>query len=181
MFKKILVSVLLPALALAANTSTLTWPAVTTRTDGTALTNLQGYNVYRGTSASTLTKFANVPAPTTTYVDSTPVTGSTYYYAVTAIDANGLESAQSNIGSKSFAPPSSTTLTVAAAGGAAEQAYHGPSGDFLMRSVGQVAPLTPCDSGNGILCQGVQYYELPVASVTWAKTPQPPPIYSLCA
>lgn len=46
------------------------WAAVTVNTDGTPLTNLAGYYVYRGTSASNLTKIQSVGPGATTYRDA---------------------------------------------------------------------------------------------------------------
>lgn len=184
MLKRLLIALalLLPLSAFGANQSVLAWSAVTTRTDGTTLLNLAGYNVYRGPTAGSLTKLTQVAPNLTTYTDGSPASGNTYFYAVTAIDANGLESAPTNTVSKSFPaalPSAPGTLTIAA--NTAFQAYHGVTGDFAMRSVGTVAASTVCDARNAIVCAGQAYYEVPVAAVSWAKTPQGPPIYAICA
>ncbi|RDC58810.1 Ig-like domain-containing protein [Adhaeribacter pallidiroseus] len=69
----------------------LTWAANAT-TD-----NVTGYNMYRGTSATTVTEKMNTTLLTsTTFTDNTAVNGTTYYYAVTAVSANG-EGAKSTI------------------------------------------------------------------------------------
>ena len=65
----------------------LSWAAAT---DNVAVT---GYRVYRGTAAGVYgapTTLGNV----TTYTDATAVTGTRYYYAVSALDAAGNEGAQ---------------------------------------------------------------------------------------
>jgi len=57
-----------------------------------------GYNVYRSITPSGGYVKLNVnPVTTTSYVDSGLINGQTYYYIVRAVDANGLESLDSNI------------------------------------------------------------------------------------
>jgi len=60
--------------------------------------NVTGYNVYRGTSSGTYSKITSSPVPATTYTDATVQSGQniTYYYVVTAVDSNGVESTGSN-------------------------------------------------------------------------------------
>src|SRR5262245_52886002 len=60
--------------------------------------NVQGYNVYRGlTSGGPYTKIsATLSASTLAFTDASPVSGANYFYVVTAVDSNGLESAASN-------------------------------------------------------------------------------------
>jgi len=56
-----------------------------------------GYNVYRGVqSGGPYMRINNVLEAPTSYVDYTVQSGCTYYYVVTAVDSNGLESAYSN-------------------------------------------------------------------------------------
>lgn len=86
----------------ATGTATLSWDAPILNTDGTALTDLAGYKIYYGTSATALTQQVSISgASTTTYVVSGLPTG-TYYFAVTAFASDGTESASSNVGSKTI-------------------------------------------------------------------------------
>jgi hypothetical protein len=58
---------------------------------------VRGYYVYSGTQASgPFAKLNSTPIPTTTYTDNSVRSGQTYYYFVTAVDSNGVESADSN-------------------------------------------------------------------------------------
>ncbi len=58
---------------------------------------VSGYNVYRGTSASgTLTKINSNLDPDTSYTDAAIIGGKTYYYATTAVNSSGKESVYSN-------------------------------------------------------------------------------------
>jgi len=79
--------------------ATLSWTAPTENTDGTALTNLSGYRILYGTSASSLSNVVTVAnAGLTTYViDLMP---GTYYFAVKAYTATGAQSASSNVVAK---------------------------------------------------------------------------------
>jgi hypothetical protein len=93
----------------------LTWTAPTTNTNGTPIIVPLTYNVYRGSSITTLRKLTTVAA--LTYTDPAgSATPTTYYYAVTATCAACTESADSGIVSDTIAAP---PLTPAAPGGLA--------------------------------------------------------------
>ena len=55
-----------------------------------------GYFVYRGASASTTSRLFVAAITATTYTDTSVADGQTYYYAVTSVDSNNVESAPSN-------------------------------------------------------------------------------------
>jgi len=58
---------------------------------------VSGYNVYRSTSPTgALIRINSKVDPETTYTDANIVSGSTYFYATTAVSAGGQESAYSN-------------------------------------------------------------------------------------
>jgi hypothetical protein len=90
--------------ALAMTTVTLrsaalSWTAPTQNVDGSALTNLAGYKVYWGTSSRTYSSSASVSgAGTTTF--TTDLAPGTWYFAVSALDSTGAESAKTNEVSK---------------------------------------------------------------------------------
>ena len=85
--------------AVGDGTATLSWSAPTQNTDGSALTDLAGYRVYHGTNASALSDVRQVPATSVGYVFGQLAAG-THYFAVTAYNAAGVESALSAVGSK---------------------------------------------------------------------------------
>jgi hypothetical protein len=63
-----------------------------------------GYNVYRSTAANgTYSRINSNVDPNTAYTDGTVVSGQTYYYAATAVNSSGQESARST-------PPVSATV-----------------------------------------------------------------------
>ena len=83
------------AQATLQHTVILTWNASTT----SGVT----YNVYRATvSGGPYTKVNTASVTTTTYTDAAGTPGTKYFYVVTAVDANGFESAFSNEASATF-------------------------------------------------------------------------------
>jgi hypothetical protein len=94
---------------------TLAWNAPTTNTDGSPLTNLASYMVYRGVNGATPVGYGSVSGPTPTFVDTMPAVGTNLYY-VTAINSVGTESGPSNtVTFQMFqipSPPTSVSGTV---------------------------------------------------------------------
>jgi hypothetical protein len=87
-----------PAAPVAQTESvTLAWAAPTENTDGSALTNLAGFDIYYGTSASALTqKVAINSVGLLTYVVENLPAG-TWYFEVVAINATGVQSGPSSV------------------------------------------------------------------------------------
>src|SRR5205807_6496316 len=77
--------------AAVSRSATLNWDASTSA--------VVGYNVYRATQAGgpyTRLNSSSSPIGPTSYTDSSVQAGQTYFYVVTAVDANGVESVVSN-------------------------------------------------------------------------------------
>lgn len=97
----------LPSFNIAVNAAgsstgaaTLSWTPPTRNTDGSTLTNLAGYRIYYGTSASSLTRTVTVSnAGVSSYVVS-DLTAATWYFSVRAYTSSGTESLASNTISK---------------------------------------------------------------------------------
>jgi hypothetical protein len=86
--------------ALTTGSATLSWAAPTKNTDGSPIAGLAGYHVYYGTDPHHFAQTIKISgAKSTTYV-VTGLTAGTYYFAVSAYNANGQESVKSNIASK---------------------------------------------------------------------------------
>jgi hypothetical protein len=83
----------------AAGTATLSWVAPTENADGTPLTDLAGYTLYYGTNPSDLTQSVTVSGAASTTTEVKDLPAGTYYFAVSAYNAMGLESQQSNVAS----------------------------------------------------------------------------------
>lgn len=85
---------------MSSGNATLSWTPPTQNSDGSALTNLAGYRIYYGTSASSLTQVVQVAnAGMTTYMLEN-LSPATYYFALKAYNSAGAESVQSNVVSK---------------------------------------------------------------------------------
>jgi hypothetical protein len=79
----------------------LSWVAPTSNSDGSALTNLAGYNIYYGTEPGALTQTIQVgSAAALSYVVTGLTSGTTWYFSVTSYTAAGQESAPSSVTSK---------------------------------------------------------------------------------
>jgi len=70
----------------------ISWTIPTTQGDGTALTDLAGFNVYYGTNVDAPTSVLNVPSPVATSATVTGLTTGTWYFWVSAYDTDGNES-----------------------------------------------------------------------------------------
>jgi hypothetical protein len=84
-----------------AGNVTLSWTAPTVNTDGTPLTDLAGYKIYYGTSASSMSNVITVSNGVTSYVIE-GLTAGTWYFAVQSYTSTGAQSALSNVVSKTI-------------------------------------------------------------------------------
>ena len=76
---------------------TLSWAAPTENTDGSALTNLAGFDIYYGSSAASLTqKISIASVGLLTYVVPNLNSG-TWYFEVVAVNAAGVQSGPSSV------------------------------------------------------------------------------------
>lgn len=83
-------------------TARLSWTPPTENTDGSALTNLAGYSIHYGRSTSTLSESIavdNAGVSTYTLEDLSP---GQWFFGVRAVNAQGVESALSNVVSKTI-------------------------------------------------------------------------------
>jgi uncharacterized lipoprotein NlpE involved in copper resistance len=88
------------ALPVGNGTATVSWEAPTTTTTGSVLTNLAGYRIYYGISENDLSQAIDVSGVgLQTYVVDNLGAG-TWYFAVRAVTAVGVESPLSEIVSK---------------------------------------------------------------------------------
>lgn len=79
-----------PTPAPGVHTVTVTWNASTT-------SGLAGYNVYRGTvSGGPYSRVTSTPTTALQFTDSAVIANQTYFYVVTAVGGNGVESVVSN-------------------------------------------------------------------------------------
>lgn len=91
--------------AMAFGSATLSWTAPSENTDGSALTDLAGFNIYWGTDPGNYSQSHTLNGTgTLTYVVDNLLAGSTYYFAVTAFNDDDIESSFSNMASKTITP-----------------------------------------------------------------------------
>lgn len=84
----------------------LEWDAPTRNEDGTSLTNLRGYNIYRMTESGGSRVQVNAElVQSTMFLDVDLGDGRTYYYVIRAVNSRGLESGDSDEASGTTAKP----------------------------------------------------------------------------
>lgn len=84
----------------STSSASLSWSAPTHNEDGSPLTDLAGYRVHYGTSASNLSMRVDVGNPATTSTVVPNLTRGTWYFAISAYTHKGAESSRSNVASK---------------------------------------------------------------------------------
>ena len=90
------------AAANAKGSASLSWTIPATNTNGTPATDLAGYHIYYGTSPGALNTVIDVPGAKTTEYEISNFGSGTYYFAVSAYNSIGVDSADSNEGSKTI-------------------------------------------------------------------------------
>lgn len=176
-FRAFLAALLLLASAAAfAGSATVTWTPPTTRTDGSPLTNLAGYRIYHGTSPTAITTRVDVTSATATSQVLTGLPAGLRYFQMTAVDANGVESARTNAVSTTIvdAPPSApgnVQVTVQVADTNAYKLRQSVDG-FAMVAFGTVPVGTVCDTTKAV----GEYALIPRATVTPRSKFEPLPL-----
>jgi hypothetical protein len=97
----------LPAFSIAVLQATtgsamIQWTAPTTNTDGSTLTDLAGYRVAYGRASDNLDQSAELTNPSVTSYTIENLTSGQWFFAVYAVNSDGLESDISNIASKTI-------------------------------------------------------------------------------
>jgi hypothetical protein len=95
-------TVALPAFAIAVTevgtkSATLSWKAPTLNSNGTPLTNLAGYRIYYGKSATALAHSITINSVGVTTHVVTDLSSGTYYFALMAFNTAGIESKLSDV------------------------------------------------------------------------------------
>ena len=124
---------------------TLTWNAPTTNIDGTPITDFSGdYKIYYGTATgnySQLTNLNNSNSVVTKEI-SNLTDGQSYYFVVTALNTQGIESDYSNEVSKTAQSVNPTTYAITASAGT--NGTISPAGTTTVSSgAGQAYTITP--------------------------------------
>jgi hypothetical protein len=88
--------------AIAMGSATLSWNPPTENVDGTALTDLAGFRIYYGRDETQLTRTVVVSNPGLTRYVVENLGPANWYFAMTSVNASGVESRRSPIVSKSI-------------------------------------------------------------------------------
>ena len=143
-----------------AGDATLTWTAPTQRCDGSALTNLAGYNVF-------FTKDVLALPPDSLGTTITGLTPGTWHFAISSIDADGKRS-DAAVGTKevtSFVVAQEDVFTVVKR-----------TDRFVLVKVGTIPVGTAC-----LVDQNVNgKYAVPRALVQWAGLTRPDVVVASC-
>lgn len=76
---------------------TIAWTPPTENTNGSTLTNLAGYHIYYGTNQSNLNKVVDITNPGLASYVLSDLTSGTWYFALTSVNAAGVESVRSTV------------------------------------------------------------------------------------
>lgn len=97
-----------------APVATLTFTPPTTNLDGTPITGPLTYNLYEGASATALTKTATGLTGSPVVTKTGLAGGTVEYFALTAVNSQGVESPLSNTACKTFpvSPPNAFVITI---------------------------------------------------------------------
>jgi hypothetical protein len=170
--------------------STISWTKPTTNSDGSALTNLAGYKVLFGNSASALnqSKAVNDAAARSTTISA--LGAGTWYFAVRAVNSSGVESNNSSVVSKTISSVSAaktvaitisggTTTTLKVVNPAVYEFIKNSDGTrSLGRMVGSIALGKPCDSTFKVYSS---HYRVDRADVRLTTTPRSVSLVARCA
>jgi hypothetical protein len=80
----------------------LSWDPPTQNTDGSPLTDLAGYWIYTGTNADNLSRLVQISDPQITQYQVVNLSAGRHYFAITAFNRRGTESALSATGGKTI-------------------------------------------------------------------------------
>jgi hypothetical protein len=83
-------------------TATVNWTPPTDNSNGTALTNLSGYQIHYGTASNNLAQTVQVTNAGLTSYTLSNLTAGTWYFAVTSYTSAGTQSSMSNVASKTI-------------------------------------------------------------------------------
>ena len=81
----------------ASGSATLSWTPPTTNTDGSTLTDLSGFLITYGTSATNLTQQVTISNASTTSYTVTGLATGTWYFAIITLASDGTQSSPTNV------------------------------------------------------------------------------------
>lgn len=143
------------------------WTAPTTNTDGTVIKQPIVYTIYEGTTKICQLSLLNKPTGAASWTNL-PVGAHSWTFTATTTDG---ESVPSAVVSKTIAPapPNPPTNIQVDPNSLTAYSPFKSGGKNLVSAIGSVPPGTMCDVSNGVLVDGVTYYAVPIASVSFTN------------
>jgi hypothetical protein len=172
-------------------TATVNWTAPTRNTDNSTLTNLSGFKVLYGTSATALTQTKTVSGATARSTTISSLSPATWYFAVRAVNSQNGESDNSSLAQKAITgatsaksvtvtvagtPPPSTTLKTT--GTRVYDVVRVNDVRTLGRQIGTIARGKPCNPDYRI--PNTSYYRVNSADVTVTRAPRSTSLVATC-
>src|SRR5690242_11840001 len=170
-------------------TANLSWVAPTQNTDGSSLTNLKGYRILYGTSASNLNLSQSVNSATATSASIAALGAGTWYFAVRAVNSSGAESDNSAVVTRTITAATAAktvNITITASTTPTWKTISTVAYDVLIRNgvrvpgrqVGTVPLGTKCQTHYKV---GADYYKVDAAYVKVTIQPRSNTIIARCA
>jgi hypothetical protein len=167
----------------------LSWVAPKQNTDGSSLTNLKGFKIVYGTSATSLTRSQSVDSPTATSATVAALGSGTWYFAVRAVNSDGAESSNSAVVQRTISAATaaktvnititgSTTTTWKTISTAVYDVLSSNGVRVLGRQVGTVPLGTSCQTYYKV---GTNYYKVRNEKVKLTTTPRSSSVVASCA
>jgi hypothetical protein len=173
--------------------STVSWTKPTKNSDDSTLTNLAGFKVMFGNSASALTQSKAVNDANATSTTVAALASGTWYFAVRAVNTDGVESDNSTVVSKTISSASAAkTVNITITGGTTppptpslktvnRDVYDVVTSNgyrSLGRKVGTIAIGKPCQSTYRVYSN---HYKVTTSDVTITRTPRSTNVVARCA
>jgi hypothetical protein len=175
--------------AWGSGTANISWVAPTQNTDGSALTNLKGFRIVYGTSASALNLSQSVDSATARSATVAALGSGTWYFAVRAVNTAGAESDNSAVVTRTITAATAAktvNITITASTTPTWKTISTLAYDVLIRNgvrvrgrqVGTVPLGTKCQTHYKV---GADYYKVDAAYVKVTIQPRSNTIIARCA
>jgi hypothetical protein len=169
--------------------ATINWVAPTQNTDNSALTNLKGFKVVYGTSATNLNLSQSVSDPAARSMTIAALGSGTWYFAVRAVNTSNVESDNSTVVSRTISAATAAktvNITISSTPTTTWKTISRRVYDVVIRdgvyAVGRqvgTAPLgTPCQTHYKV---AADYYKVDASYVTRTLTPRSNTMIARCA
>jgi hypothetical protein len=169
--------------------STVSWTKPTKNSDNSTLTNLAGYKVVFGNSASNLNQSKSINDANATSTTIAALGAGTWYFAVRAVNSSNVESGNSTVVSKSISSASATkTVNITISGSSTSlkvvnrDVYDVITSSTgyrsLGRKIGTIALGKPCQSSYKVYSS---HYKVTLSDVSVTLTPRSSSVVARCA